>query len=333
MSAGNETCNLCASLSARATALSVVFALIVAAAPTAQAQTYQVIHYFQSGTDGASPAAGVIIDRAGNLYGTTYNIFGTAFQVRALGSGWILAPLIDLGFEKGSAPSGDDHQGRRWSFVRHDLRRRRKLLLRCGLQPAAAANFPTSAFSSWTETIVYEFTGQSDGGFPGYGALVFGQAGNLYGTTTKGGAYGLGAVFKLTPSQNGWTESVIDSFGGFPDGSAPYSGVIFDSAGNLYGTTTAGGQYAKGTVFELTPQGRAGPRLFSIPFSRRKEPTPRRLEALTPPAISMARQNLEAWEDTTGRSLSCRRLVADGTSRCCISSISPKGRESIPSAG
>ncbi|HEY5177975.1 MAG TPA: choice-of-anchor tandem repeat GloVer-containing protein [Terriglobales bacterium] len=92
------------------------------------------------------------------------------------------------------------------------------------------------------------------------GDLIFDQAGNIYGTTVGGGVYGFGAVFKMTPSTGGWTESVLYSFTVYgPDGSLPYSGVIFDRSGNLYGTTIWGGScrygVGCGTVFQLTPSG------------------------------------------------------------------------------
>ena len=84
---------------------------------------------------------------------------------------------------------------------------------------------------------------------------MFDRQGNIYGTTTQGGEFGKGVVFELTPSNGAWTESVIYNFGGSADGGTPEAGVIFDSAGNLYGTTMNGGQYQGGTVFELSPSG------------------------------------------------------------------------------
>ena len=88
--------------------------------------------------------------------------------------------------------------------------------------------------------------------------LIFDAAGNLYGTTTAGGGVdGNGTVFKLTPNANGsWTESVLYSFSSFKkgDGDEPGSGLIFDAAGNLYGTTFGGGAYGPGAVFRLTPK-------------------------------------------------------------------------------
>src|SRR5208283_5900999 len=89
---------------------------------------------------------------------------------------------------------------------------------------------------SWTETVLYAFEGgPSDGANPEFGDLIFDQEGNLYGTTYGGGTYGYGTVFQLTPSGSGWTESILYAFSG-SDGAYP-NGVIFDNAGNLYGTT------------------------------------------------------------------------------------------------
>ena len=82
--------------------------------------------------------------------------------------------------------------------------------------------------------------------------LIMDKSKNLYGTTTTGGAYGNGAVFKVTPSGD---ETVLYSFGGYPDGNTPWGGVIMDTAGSLYGTTFYGGTYDDGTVFTLSPSG------------------------------------------------------------------------------
>ena len=101
---------------------------------------------------------------------------------------------------------------------------------------------------------MYNFTDGSDGGYPAYGNVTFDQAGNLYGTTSAGGSAGHGAVFKLTRSGGSWTESVIWNFPDASGGLSPYSGVIFDGAGNLYGTTGFGGSGSYyGTVYELSP--------------------------------------------------------------------------------
>ncbi len=118
----------------------------------------------------------------------------------------------------------------------------------------------------WTETVLHNFAGGSDGAGPALGNLVFDSDGNLYGTTVAGGANpeclsGCGTVFKLSRSGSGWTEQVVYRFGGGVDGSAPYATLLVDAAGNLFGTTTTGGGSACynhqgcGTVFELSPVG------------------------------------------------------------------------------
>lgn len=109
---------------------------------------------------------------------------------------------------------------------------------------------------TWTESVIYFFQGGTDGSFP-EARLVFDAGGNLYGTTVHDGdptSYqGCGTVFKLSPNPDGtWTESVIHRFND-QDGNSPYGRVIFDPAGNLYGTTYFGGQTHSGTVFKLAP--------------------------------------------------------------------------------
>jgi uncharacterized repeat protein (TIGR03803 family) len=81
--------------------------------------------------------------------------------------------------------------------------------------------------------------------------LIFDAMGNLYGTTTYGGVHGDGTVFELTPKAGGvWQERVLRSFDS-TDGGNPYSGLIFDASGNLYGTTYGGGTHSDGAVFEI----------------------------------------------------------------------------------
>lgn len=108
----------------------------------------------------------------------------------------------------------------------------------------------------WIETVLYSFTGYEGLSYP-TGSLVFDSAGNLYGTAEGNGAHGWGAVFKLSPGSVGasWTETTLYSFAGGTDGANPSSGVVIDAAGNLYGTTGAGGSGGSGTVFELSPSG------------------------------------------------------------------------------
>jgi uncharacterized repeat protein (TIGR03803 family) len=99
--------------------------------------------------------------------------------------------------------------------------------------------------------VLYSFTGGVDGG-ASYAGLIGDAAGNLYGTTYIGGAFGQGTVFKLDKNGN---ETVLHSFAGGADGSSPYAGLIRDAAGNLYGTTVYGGTSNRGTVFKLDING------------------------------------------------------------------------------
>lgn len=103
------------------------------------------------------------------------------------------------------------------------------------------------------EIVLYNFAGGADGANP-QGALIRDAAGNLYGTTTAGGAAGLGTVFKLT----GKKESVLYSFVGGTDGTNPQAGLALDASGNLYGTTAAGGTSGNGTIFKLAPPSKQG---------------------------------------------------------------------------
>jgi uncharacterized repeat protein (TIGR03803 family) len=108
----------------------------------------------------------------------------------------------------------------------------------------------------WTEKVLHRFLSNGQDGQVPYGNLIFDSAGDLYGTTTAGGAYGYGTVYELLPTAGGtWTEKILHSFNPVPagkDGYTPYGGLIFDAAGNLYGTTISGGaNFHDGTVFEL----------------------------------------------------------------------------------
>jgi hypothetical protein len=99
---------------------------------------------------------------------------------------------------------------------------------------------------SWTETVLYSFTGQSDGAAP-YGGVIFDNIGNLYGTTAWGGMVfpgfiGDGVVFQLTPSGSGWIENVLYTFLGIGDGAFPFAGLTMDQTGDFYGTTNGGGE-------------------------------------------------------------------------------------------
>ena len=251
----------CAAMAALA--VTILFALAVVLTPSAQAQTFTVLHNFSGSGDGAQPQVGLTPDAAGNFYGTTLS---TVFKFKYVGSGWVINTLYhfqggsDGGEAYGRVAIASDGTLYGTSFAGggtncYDGQG-------CGtvfhLTPAPAA--PRTALAPWNETIVYRFTGGSDGGQP-ESDLTFDQAGNIYGNTRWGGYMGqtcnpngCGVVYELSPSVGGWTQTVLYTFHG-ADGSFPWSGVIFDQAGNLYGETGGGGQYNLGDVYELSPSG------------------------------------------------------------------------------
>ncbi len=224
----------------------------------ASAQTFRVLHTFSGRGDGGNPYAGLTIDRSGKLYGTTNGAgLNPAFRVGYNGAGWTLSPLKTVGGSEAPLVFGPDGSlyGTTFHGGRGDCDEGT-----CGvvfkLQPTLSVC--RSFVCPWTETVLYSFAGQGDGGNPG-GEVVFDAAGNIYGTTAYGGTgacdfgQGCGAVYKLTPSQSGWTESILYNFQGGSDGQLPSAGLIFDTSGNLYGTTANGGDGGRGTIFKLTP--------------------------------------------------------------------------------
>jgi len=244
-----------------------MFALAAPLTQSAQAQTYQVIHQFTGGTDGANPQDGLAIDRAGNLYGVTQYGgqqsmcpssahapgCGVVFRLKPSGSGWSLTPLYTF---------LNDGSGGRWPYGRLIFGLDGALY---GTTTAGGTNGgegtvfklapPVTACKTalcpWTETILHSF-GDDDGLQPqDIGGLIFDSAGNLYGSTVYGGG-GRGIVFELTPANGIWTEQVLYDFAA-DGGTGPTGGVVLDQAGNIYGTIAACDPNCSGTVFQLTP--------------------------------------------------------------------------------
>jgi uncharacterized repeat protein (TIGR03803 family) len=242
--------------------LAIVFVLALGMAQSAQAQTYQLLYNFTGGPDGAYPQAGLTMDRTGNLYGTAYegggSNRGTVFKLARKGSGWVFSSLYSFtGQLDGGAPIARVVFGPNGSLYGTTEFGGRNCGEGCGtvfnLKPSPTRC--TTVLCPWSETVIYRFSGSSDGANPGYGDLTFDSSGHIYGTTFFGGNNADGVVYKLTPSNGSWTESAIHLFNGSGDGANPYSSVIFDAAGDLYGTAYSGGANGYGTVFELTPSG------------------------------------------------------------------------------
>jgi uncharacterized repeat protein (TIGR03803 family) len=186
-----------------------------------------ILRSFTGGADGGVPNGGLVIDKQGNLYGTTFSggsaALGTVFKVTSSGEFSTIYTFPDL------AHGG--HPNAALTLASGDLYGT--------TQYGGAANRGTVfslELASGTETILYSFSGMPDGAYP-QAQLVF-HGGELYGTTTEGGLSNNGTIFRLTTAG---AETILHNFGNSPDGSYPTAGVVLDKAGNLYGTTFHGG--------------------------------------------------------------------------------------------
>ena len=233
------------------------FAFLFAVSQVGSAQTFQVLHNFTNGGDGGTPPYTLAQDAAGHFFGTAAtggaHNNGIVFKFAHVGSSWVLSPLYSFSDQDGApgwgltvARDGSVYTNASYASVMGGP---------CGtallLRPSPTP--PRSVFAPWNETALRTYVKREDG-CP-TGNLLLDSAGHIYGVTQSGGANGWGSVFELTHSGSGWTETILYSFQGGDDGGAPYSGLIMDSAGNLYGTATAAGAFRQGTVFELSPSG------------------------------------------------------------------------------
>jgi len=232
----------------------VTLIVVVALAPgTSAANNYKALYKFTGGADGKDPESALILDAAGNLYGTTnaggFYGCGAVFELAKNSDGsWTESVLYAFtGGNDGSGPFAGlvfDAYGNLYGTTGNGG----------DYGDGTAYELTPNSDGSWTESVLHSFNG-NDGANPDR-TLTFDGSGNLYGTGPSGGAYGHGVVFKLTPNGDGtWTDSTIHDFKGGRDGGQPQHGhLIFDAAGNLYGSTT--GWFAgdgNGSVFELTP--------------------------------------------------------------------------------
>jgi len=254
-----------------------------------------VVHAFGY-KDGAQPYGSVVLDSAGNLYGTTSfagnRLFGTVFKLNSKGKATVLysfngksdgstpfsGVVLDAsGNVYGTAPygggncfgkgcgvvfkvTGVNHESVLYTFAGGP---NDGAVPYAGLVRDAAGNLYGATYDGGTsnfgtifkldpsgvETVLYNFAGTPDGAYPN-ATLTLDPAGNLYGTTQFGGATGLGSVFKVAKSGK---EKVLYGFAESTNGANPMGGVILDPAGNLYGTTVAGGSSNLGVVFQLKP--------------------------------------------------------------------------------
>jgi len=238
-------------------------AVMTAVTTAAQAQTYHVLYNFTGHEDGGNPAGGLEMDAHGNLYGMTDDYgngncsfggtvgCGTAFELAHRGTGWIFNLLYTFtGGNDGEAPSGRmvfGPDGSLYGTTVFGGGGNCTFGQSCGtvfnLRPPASVC--KSVLCPWSETVLYRFTGGSEGNWPQLGDLSFDHSGNVYGTTPR-------TVYEVVHSNGTWTFNLLFAFTQEDGGCCSFSGVIFDQAGNLYGTTYAGGD-GYGVVFELSP--------------------------------------------------------------------------------
>ena len=190
---------------------------------------------------GESPYGGVQLDQAGNVYGTT-EIEGSVFEMVPSGSSWTRYVLYnfpeDSNYELVAGvilgPDGNLYGGSSDG------------------DPNPILYELTPSNGGWTYNTIYTLGGVYCCGLSAN--LVMDTAGNLYGTTLGGyQGNGYGSVFELSPSNGGWVYTDLHDFTGGSDGGDPYSSIVIDSAGNLYGTASTGGSNGYGTVWEVTP--------------------------------------------------------------------------------
>jgi hypothetical protein len=234
--------------------------------------TEKVLHGFASGTDGANPNGGLVLDGKGNVYGTTYmggdqsgecagGGCGTAFELEPptkTGGAWKEKvihrfqggqdgdnPWAGLVFGENGDPYGTTLTG--------------------GANGGGGTVFrltpPSNGSEAWKKVILYGFNG-TGGGLDVESPVVFDPKGNLYGATLDSGGNYYGTVYRLRPPKekaDTWTFNMLYGFQAPPDGGQPAAGLVFDKSGNLYGTTTQGGSGAGcgfqgcGTVFQVSP--------------------------------------------------------------------------------
>jgi uncharacterized repeat protein (TIGR03803 family) len=228
-----------------------------------------VIHAFEPQPDGKWPSGTLLAGKNGELFGTTRaggsNSFGgTVYRLTPNGSGTYTEDVIYSfdgksvdGWGPSSAPIADD-TGVLYGTAAYG-----------GTGENGVVYKLTPSGTTYTYSVIYRFLGGMDGTNP-YSGLIRDESGALYGTTYSGGggacSGGCGTVFKLTPSNGGYTESVLYAFQSGNDGEGPSYELLLAAGGVLYGTTSYGGSAGWGTVFQLTPSGQGYTEQVLYPF-------------------------------------------------------------------
>lgn len=237
-----------------------ILALLILTTASFAATGGRIIYSFTGGVDGGDPATRIVFDAAGNGYGTTVSGgtfgYGTVFELKRMSGGKFEETVLHnfSGIPDGKNPYGGvtlDSAGDLYGTTVAGGNGGTCVGDGCGtvfeLQPSG---------SGWTESVIYNFAGGTDGSGAG-GGVIFDKSGNLFGMTPDGGTGSLGTVYELSPVSGGqWQEKVIHSFTGGADGGVGSLGLLLsDAAGNLYGVAEIGGASSSGTIFRLSPSG------------------------------------------------------------------------------
>jgi uncharacterized repeat protein (TIGR03803 family) len=198
-----------------------------------------ILYNFTGGADGAGPTSGLIMDKAGNLYGTTTyggtTNGGTVFELSLSAGKWKEQTLYN--FDGSNAGVVMDSAGNIF-----------------GVGATTVFELTPKGNGVWNPTVLATFPPSRDGRDDLEGTPILDNSGNLYFTRSLGGTHTAGAIFELIPGKNAtWTRKTLYSLEGGDDGENLQAGLMLDSAGNIYGTTVSGGLYGWGTVFELVP--------------------------------------------------------------------------------
>ncbi len=215
-------------------------------APTGSSWTHTTLYNFKGVPDGSGPAFGSLVMASGRfLFGTTEGggYFGTAFAVCTCPHREYVLHSFGKG-KDGAQPIGGlalDRAGNLYGTTSE-----------FGAYGFGNVFELTPSGNTVTENILYSFVGGSDPINPAAGVTLDAR-GEIYGNASLGGAFGYGAVYKLSRSGSSWKETVLYNFQNGTDGANPVGGVILDKVGNIYGTTFDGGINGGGTVWELSP--------------------------------------------------------------------------------
>lgn len=225
------------------------YGVVFELSPEGTSWTETVLYSFTGGTDDANPLNGLIMDSAGNLYGRTYVSSGgngTIFALSRSNGEWTKQVIYDG--VPGYAGLTMDASGNIFGVASN-----------CSTVDIAFELSPNGN-GGWNPTVIHTFSGGPKDGLSAEGTPVLDHAGNLYGTTLGGGSKNNGTVYELSRGANGWKEKILHSFeGGSKDGGDSFAGIVFDAAGNIYGTAEFGGNSLTGTVYELlAPVGKGG---------------------------------------------------------------------------